>query len=130
MQAYAAMRTRKTTVARFAVLSLGLLLAAVTAQAQVSLIQISTEPFTNPTSQHATLVEPDTFSFGWTVVAAFQSGGSSMAARPTSVLLPPWTAGRPGLRAFCPALPPLRAAVLSTASAILRSPTTPTTASG
>jgi len=36
--------------------------------------QISSDPFTNPTSQHKTQVEPDTLSFGRTVVAAVQSG--------------------------------------------------------
>lgn len=36
--------------------------------------RISTDPFTNATSQHATQVEPDTFAFGNTIVAAFQSG--------------------------------------------------------
>jgi hypothetical protein len=35
---------------------------------------ISSDPFTNPASQHATEVEPDTFAFGNTVVAAFQVG--------------------------------------------------------
>jgi hypothetical protein len=36
--------------------------------------RISTDPFTNADSQHATEVEPDTFAFGSTVVSAFQSG--------------------------------------------------------
>lgn len=36
--------------------------------------QISSDPFTNDTSQHQTQVEPDTFSFGSTVVSTFQSG--------------------------------------------------------
>ncbi|GHO66922.1 hypothetical protein KSC_058140 [Ktedonobacter sp. SOSP1-52] len=36
--------------------------------------QISSDLFTNPTSQHQTQVEPSTFSYGSTVVAAFQSG--------------------------------------------------------
>ncbi|MGH3104506.1 MAG: sialidase family protein, partial [Gaiellaceae bacterium] len=36
--------------------------------------QISSDPFTNAGAQHATEVEPDTFSFGDTVVAAFQVG--------------------------------------------------------
>jgi hypothetical protein len=36
--------------------------------------QLSTDTFTNPTSQHATQVEPDSFSFGSTIVTAFQSG--------------------------------------------------------
>ncbi len=39
-----------------------------------SLQQISSDPFTNPTSQHETEVEPDTFAFGDTIVAAFQAG--------------------------------------------------------
>ena len=45
-----------------------------TAQAQVPLVQLSTDTFTNQQSQHATEVEPDTFSFGSTMVAAFQVG--------------------------------------------------------
>lgn len=39
-----------------------------------SLLQISSDPFTNTTSQHMTEVEPDTFSFGTTIVTAFQTG--------------------------------------------------------
>jgi BNR repeat-like domain len=42
--------------------------------ANVLLTRISSDPFTNTTSQHATQVEPDTFSFGNTIVSAFQSG--------------------------------------------------------
>lgn len=38
------------------------------------LIQISSDPYTNSDSQHMTEVEPDTFSFGNTVVSAFQVG--------------------------------------------------------
>jgi hypothetical protein len=37
-------------------------------------LQVSSDPFTNATSQHRTQVEPDSFSFGSTIVAAFQSG--------------------------------------------------------
>lgn len=44
------------------------------AHAQVTLTQISSDMFTNTTSQHATQVEPDTFAFGSTIVSAFQSG--------------------------------------------------------
>jgi hypothetical protein len=40
----------------------------------VPLTQVSSDPFTNPTSQHATEVEPDTFAFGSTVVGTFQVG--------------------------------------------------------
>jgi hypothetical protein len=39
-----------------------------------NVVRISTDPFTNPTSMHATQVEPDAFAFGTTIVAAFQSG--------------------------------------------------------
>ena len=39
-----------------------------------ALVQISSDPFTNATSAHATEVEPDTFSFGSTLVAGFQQG--------------------------------------------------------
>src|SRR5258708_18937938 len=39
-----------------------------------SLIQISSDPFTNATSNHKTEVEPDTFAFGNTIVSAFQQG--------------------------------------------------------
>ncbi|MEZ4866441.1 MAG: sialidase family protein [Caldilineaceae bacterium] len=42
--------------------------------ANVTLTQISSDPYTNSTSQHATEVEPDTFAFGNTVVAATQVG--------------------------------------------------------
>jgi hypothetical protein len=38
------------------------------------LTQISSDPYTNPTSNHKTQVEPDTFAFGNTIVSAFQSG--------------------------------------------------------
>jgi hypothetical protein len=44
------------------------------AQAQVTLTQISTDPFTNTSSQHATEVEPHVLSNGLTAVAAFQQG--------------------------------------------------------
>jgi hypothetical protein len=39
-----------------------------------SLLEISTDPFTNATAQHKTQVEPDTFAWGSTWIAAFQSG--------------------------------------------------------
>jgi hypothetical protein len=51
-----------------------LLVAAAPGSANVPLNQVSADPFSNPTSQHATEVEPDTFAFGSTVVAAFQVG--------------------------------------------------------
>jgi hypothetical protein len=39
-----------------------------------SLTRVSTDPFTNSTSQHATELEPDTFSYGNTIVASSQVG--------------------------------------------------------
>ena len=49
------------------------------AQIAPSLVkQISSDPYTNSTSQHQTQVEPDTLSFGSTVVSAFQSGRFSV----------------------------------------------------
>ncbi|MFD9633202.1 exo-alpha-sialidase [Streptomyces violascens] len=39
-----------------------------------TLTQISTDPFTNSTSQHATELEPDTFAYGNTIVASSQVG--------------------------------------------------------
>jgi hypothetical protein len=55
-----------------------------------SLVQLSSDPYTNPDSQHATEVEPDTFAFGTTIVSAFQvgrifDGGSSNIGFATSV---------------------------------------------
>jgi hypothetical protein len=47
---------------------------AATASANVPLTQVSADPFTNASSQHATEVEPDTFASGGTVVATFQVG--------------------------------------------------------
>ena len=47
---------------------------AAPASANVPLTKISSDPFANPTSQHATEVEPDTFASGSTVIAAFQVG--------------------------------------------------------
>jgi hypothetical protein len=62
-------------------LSLALLFAAalalaspVAASANVPLTRIASDPFTNATSQHQTIVEPDTYSFGSTIVAAAQFG--------------------------------------------------------
>lgn len=45
-----------------------------TAYAGSSLLRLSTDPYTNAASQHRTEVEPDTFSFGSTIVSTFQVG--------------------------------------------------------
>jgi hypothetical protein len=57
--------------------------------AAVPIVQLSSDPYTNSTSQHQTEVEPDTFSFGSTIVSAFQvgrftDGGSSNIGWATS----------------------------------------------
>lgn len=48
--------------------------AATTFAAGGGITQISSDPYTNSSSQHKTQVEPDTFSFGSTEVMVFQSG--------------------------------------------------------
>jgi BNR repeat protein len=58
-------------VALSLVLALALPLSAL---ANVPVTKISEDPYTNTTSQHKTQVEPDTFSFGSTIVAAQQTG--------------------------------------------------------
>jgi hypothetical protein len=50
------------------------LLTATSGLSAESLTQISSDPYTNPTSNHKTEVEPDAFAFGNTIVAAFQVG--------------------------------------------------------
>jgi BNR repeat protein len=65
-----------------AVAALGALVLSLAASANVSVTIIAIDPFTNSTSQHKTIVEPDTFSFGSTIVAAaqwgrFNDGGAS-----------------------------------------------------
>src|SRR5437868_8489600 len=60
-----------------AALTLALLLTlspTILAFASVTLLQLSSDPFTNGTSQHKTEVEPDTFASGSTFVSAFQVG--------------------------------------------------------
>src|SRR5450759_4978618 len=47
---------------------------AFAASSSVQLTQLSRDPYTNSSSQHKTEVEPDTYSFGSTIVATFQAG--------------------------------------------------------
>ncbi|WP_081686241.1 sialidase family protein [Candidatus Solirubrobacter pratensis] len=75
-------RTRIHAFAAATGVAAALLAVPGSAGAQGALTRVSADPFTNPTSQHATEVEPDTFANGSTVVAAFQvgrffSGGAS-----------------------------------------------------
>jgi hypothetical protein len=63
--------------------------SVLTASANVALTQLSIDPYTNSTSQHKTEVEPDSFSFGSTIVATsqvgrFNDGGASNISWATS----------------------------------------------
>lgn len=51
-----------------------LLTSAPTAAADVPATQVSSDPYTDSQAQHRTEVEPDTFTFGNTIVSAFQVG--------------------------------------------------------
>ena len=64
----------RLTLLSLAVAVVAAALGAASASAAVPLRQLSSDPFTNSTSQHRTEVEPDTFSFGSTIVSAFQVG--------------------------------------------------------
>jgi hypothetical protein len=61
---------------RIAVVFCSLMLALLTvpARAQVTLTEVSSDPFTVGPGQHATEVEPHIFAHGSTLVAAFQTG--------------------------------------------------------
>jgi len=71
-------RNRSIRVARrgaFVATTLGLVMAmATTVFAAVALTTVSTDPYTNSSSYHQTELEPDTFSFGSTIVGTFQVG--------------------------------------------------------
>ena len=75
-----------------------------TALANVAVTQISFDTYTNATSQHKTQVEPDTFSFGNTIVMAtqtgrfFDGGASNIAFATSTDGGANWTGGNlPGL---------------------------------
>src|SRR5256885_5173651 len=64
---------------RRAALALGLavtvaLVLSLAAGATIPVLKIATDPFTNASSQHKTVVEPDSYFFGSTGVAAAQAG--------------------------------------------------------
>ena len=94
-----ALRSLLTLVVAFAV---GSVVPAFAADDHDRTIQISDDPFTNAASQHRTEVEPDTFSFGRTVVSAFQvgrifNGGASDIGFSTS-----FDGGQSWVRGFLP----------------------------
>jgi len=57
----------------FALLLAFSLLMVMPAYAQFTLVKVSGDSFNNPESQHKTEVEPDTYSWGSTMMAAFSS---------------------------------------------------------
>jgi hypothetical protein len=76
---------------------------AAPAGASIAVTQVSSDPFANSTSQHATELEPDTFSDHGTTVSAFQvgrffNGGASDIGWARRDSLGAWTAGfMPGM---------------------------------
>ena len=108
--------TVPSTLRRLAVALLIAFLVPSAARANVPLTQISSDPFANPTSQHATEVEPDTFAFGSTIVAAFQAGRFVSGGGASGI---DWATSTDGgaswLRGLCPGSPSSRAMVRTTA---------------
>ena len=75
------------------------LVMAAPVQAQFTLVKISTDSFQNSYSQHKTEVEPDTYSWGSTMVAAFQvarvadGGGADLGFATSTDSGKTWTFG-------------------------------------
>jgi hypothetical protein len=79
----------------------------VAASANVPLNQIAVDPFTNSSSQHRTIVEPDTYGFGSTIVATaqlgrfFDGGASDIGFATSTNNGAAWTSGSlPGITTF------------------------------
>src|SRR5690349_14635355 len=75
-----------------------LLFSSSTAFANVALTQVSSDPFTDTQAQHHTQVEPDTFSFGNTIVSAFQQGRVFGGGAPDTGLATSTAGGAPSTR--------------------------------
>src|SRR5256714_12721714 len=91
----------------FGTVAAAALVLSVAASAVIPVVKIATDPFTNSTSQHKTIVEPDSYSFGSTIVAAAQfgrffDGGASDIGWATSTNNgTSWTSGvLPGITGF------------------------------
>jgi hypothetical protein len=100
-------RAGVVAVASAAATIVGFAVATPAAFAAVPLTKLSTDTFTNPTSAHATQVEPDTYSFGSTIVMAAQTGrfndggGSDIAYSTSTNNGATWTGGNlPGITKF------------------------------
>ena len=68
---FALLATRRLRLTAVLTVAALVVLAAGPALANVPLTRVSRDTFTNPTSQHQTEVEPDTFSFGSTIISTF-----------------------------------------------------------
>jgi len=96
---------RNTSAFFISALALAIAFAmTVPAQAQFTLVKISNDSFHNTSSQHKTEVEPDTYSWGSTMVAAFQvarvedGGGADLGFSTSTDGGKTWTYGYlPGL---------------------------------
>jgi hypothetical protein len=66
--------------------------------------RLSVDPYANPDSQHETAVEPDSFAFGSTIVAAFQLGRRAAGASANIGTAVSHDAGRTWQRSSLPAL--------------------------
>jgi hypothetical protein len=75
---------------------------SVAANCEVVSRRLSVDPYTNTDSQHETAVEPDSFSFGSTVVAAFQVGRRENGAASNIGTAVSADAGRTWKRSFLP----------------------------
>jgi hypothetical protein len=99
------LRSRRSEFVFFAALVFAISLAmAAPLQAQFSLVKISVDSFHNSDSQHKTEVEPDTYSWGSAMVAAFQvarvadGGGADLGFATSTDSGKTWTYGSlPGL---------------------------------
>jgi len=83
------------------------LVLSVAASATIPVVKIATDPFTNSTSQHKTIVEPDSYSFGSTIVSAaqfgrfFDGGASDIGFATSTNNGTSWTSGvMPGITGF------------------------------
>jgi hypothetical protein len=83
------------------------LVLSVAAGAVIPVVKIATDPFTNSTSQHKTIVEPDSYSFGSTIVSAaqegrfFDGGASDIGFATSTNNGTSWTSGvLPGITGF------------------------------
>ena len=100
------MHLRRAALALGSVATVALVLT-LAAGATIPVVKIATDPFTNSTSQHKTIVEPDSYSFGSTIVSAaqfgrfFDGGASDIGFATSTNNGTSWTSGvLPGITGF------------------------------